>query len=346
MSTGFRPPPGSRGQAPQRRLDDADAAALLPETPARTHKGARGTVAVVAGSLEYIGAALLAASAAQRAGAGLVALAVPASLAPLFAGRVLEAITLPLLEHEGAVDAGAARSVIDRRRVDALVIGPGLAAGAETAALVRSLIEAPVPRREARDDDAADREGSAGRASPAPAVLDAGALSSLAGAGDWSRGSLRECVLTPHPGEFRRLRPDVQLPDDPELRASAAAAAAREWKQIVVLKGAETVIAAPDGRIAMAPFENPALATAGTGDVLSGTIGALLAQGVAPYDAACLGVYLHGAAGERLRERFGDTGLIASDLPEEIAIAAGRLAKYREGRRHGAVGFAARHRER
>ena len=140
------------------------------------------------------------------------------------------------------------------------------------------------------------------------------------------RASRGRACSRPHAGEFARLRAgsghdpaeDGDLSEDDEARVRAASAAAAEWGQVVVLKGANTVIAAPDGATAMAPFENPAMATGGTGDVLAGTIGALLAQGLAPFDAARLGVYLHGLAGELVRERLGDAGLLAGDLPEAL----------------------------
>ena len=136
---------------------------------------------------------------------------------------------------------------------------------------------------------------------------------------------------------------DGDLAGDDAARARAAGDAATAWRQVVVLKGAKTVIAAPDGSIAVAPFENPALATGGTGDVLSGAIGSLLAQGVAPYAAARLGVYLHGLAGDAVRERIGDAGLLASDLPDAIAIARKRLAGIAERRAAGGkLGFIAR----
>jgi NAD(P)H-hydrate epimerase len=123
----------------------------------------------------------------------------------------------------------------------------------------------------------------------------------------------------------------------------AARDAATTWSQVVVLKGAKTVIAAPDGRLSIAPFENPALASGGTGDVLSGTIGSLLAQHLEPYDAARLGVYLHGLAGDAVRERLGDSGLLASDLPEPIAMARKRLAAIAERRATGGrLGFGLR----
>jgi NAD(P)H-hydrate epimerase len=157
--------------------------------------------------------------------------------------------------------------------------------------------------------------------------------------------------MTPHSGEFERLRAgsghdpgeDGDLVDDDAARAAAAKDAAAEWGQVVVLKGAKTVIAAPDGSVAIAPFENPALASGGTGDVLAGTIGSLLAQKLTPFAAARLGVYLHGLAGDAIRERFGDSGLLASDLPEAIAIARKRLAVIAERKATaGRLGFGSR----
>jgi hydroxyethylthiazole kinase-like uncharacterized protein yjeF len=147
--------------------------------------------------------------------------------------------------------------------------------------------------------------------------------------------------VTPHPGEFARLTGSEVADDDGE-RAVAARAAAARFGQVVVLKGAGTVVAAPDGRVARAPFVNPALSTAGTGDVLAGTIGALLAQVVAPFEAAALAVYLHGAAAGRIRERLGDAGMLASDLPLEIAHVRHRLTQLRDRPGLGKVGFSRR----
>ena len=298
-------------------LDDRIAADLLPERPARGHKGTFGRLLVVAGSLDYAGAALLVCTAAGRAGAGLVRLAVPESLQPLFAAKVVEATTMALPEddvEEVEPEDAIARLLDDEH--DAMVIGPGLRPGLASSALILGLLAVPA---------------STG---PAPAVVDAEALRALAAVDDWWDSVGRECVLTPHVGEFSRLRSsrgieaenDGDLASDDDARAIAALDAAQRWRQVVVLKGARTVVAAPDGRAARAPFENPALATGGTGDVLSGTIGALLAQGLPPYDAARLGVYLHGTAGDVLRERIGDAGLLASDLPLEIAFVRRRLA--------------------
>jgi hydroxyethylthiazole kinase-like uncharacterized protein yjeF len=315
-------------------LDDAAAAALLPTRSKRGHKGDFGKLLVVAGSLDYAGAALLVCRAAARAGAGLVTLAVPESLQPLFAAKVIEATTMALPEDDvEEVDPEPALARILDHEHDAIVVGPGLRPGLSTAELVLRLIAAP--------DDAA---------SPA-IVLDAEALRSLATMDQWWVGERRPSVLTPHPGEFARLRAgsgiepedDGDLVADDTARAAAARDAAATWGQVVVLKGARTVIAAPDGQVAVAPFENPALATGGTGDVLAGAIGSLLAQGLAPFDAARLGVYLHGLAGDAVRERIGDAGLLASDLPDPIAIARKRLAAVAERKASaGRLGFGSR----
>ncbi|MCU0483830.1 MAG: NAD(P)H-hydrate dehydratase [Chloroflexi bacterium] len=298
-------------------LDDAMAAALLPARPVRGHKGTFGKLLVVAGSLDYAGAALLVCQAAGRAGAGLVTLAVPESLQPLFAAKVVEATTMALAEDDvEEVDPEPALARILDHDHDALVVGPGLRPALATGLLVRSLLG-----RGAGED-------------ACPAVVDAEALRSLAAEDGWWEGVRRRVVLTPHAGEFARLRAasgiagvdDGDLNADDAARRAATLDAAEAWGQVVVLKGAHTVIAGPDGRGAVAAFANPGLATGGTGDVLAGTIGALLAQGLQPFAAACLGVHLHGLAGEAVRARLGDAGLLAGDLPIEIAVARRRLS--------------------
>ncbi|HET7474208.1 MAG TPA: NAD(P)H-hydrate dehydratase [Candidatus Limnocylindrales bacterium] len=315
-------------------LDDAIAADLLPVRDKRGHKGAFGKLLVLAGSLDYAGAALLVCRAAGRAGAGLVTLAVPESLQPLFAAKIVEATTMALPEDDvEEVDPEPSLARILDHDHDAIVIGPGLRPGLATAELVRMLL-------------ATGEDGSA-----APIVLDAEALRSLATMEDWWSGDRRPGVMTPHAGEFARLRAgsgreptdDGDLSTDDAARAAAARDAAAAWRQVVVLKGAKTVIADPDGRVAVAPFENPALASGGTGDVLAGVIGSLLAQHLAPFDAARLGVYLHGLAGDTVRERLGDSGLLASDLPDPVALARKRLAALAERRKAGSrLGFGAR----
>ena len=314
-------------------LDDQIASALVPVRDKRSHKGSFGKLLVIAGSLDYAGAALLVCRSAGRAGAGLVTLAIPESLQPLFAAKVVEATTVALPEDDvEEIDPEPALARVLDHDHDAIVVGPGLRPGLATAELVRLLL--------ASGDDAA-----------AAIVLDAEALRSLATMEAWWDGDHRPSVLTPHAGEFARLRAgsgrdpadDGDLAGDDAARARAARDAATSWRQVVVLKGAKTVIAAPDGSVAVAPFENPALATGGTGDVLAGAIGSLLAQGLAPYAAARLGVYLHGLAGDAVRERIGDAGLLASDLPDAIAIARKRLAAIAERRAAGGkLGFTAR----
>jgi len=311
-------------------LDDAAAAALLPPRPVRGHKGTFGKLLVIAGSVDYAGAALLVCTAAGRAGAGLVTLATPESLQPLFAAKVVEATTLALPEDDvEEVDPEEALARIMDHDHDALVVGPGLKPSLSMTELIRDLL-------------APDEDGE-----PLPAVLDAEALRSLATVDGWAGEVAARCVLTPHVGEFLRLRAadghdpkeHGDLVFDDARRLAAARDAAREWGQVVVLKGARTVIADREGRAAVSHFENPALASGGTGDVLAGTIGALLAQGLGTFEAAQLGVYLHGAAGEAVRARLGDAGLLASDLPAELPLARRRLAAL-AGASAGAAGHA------
>ncbi len=330
-----RSAPEETAMADPPTMNDRIAAGLLPERPARGHKGTFGKVLAIAGSLDYAGAALLVCRAAGRAGAGLVTLAVPESLQPLFAAKVVEATTMALPEDDvEEVDPEPAMARIHDHQHDAIVLGPGLRPGLATTELVRMLLVVPE-----------------GDAAPAPMVLDAEALRSMATLGEWWVGSVRPCVLTPHAGEFERLREGAgiepadagDLSADDDARRNAAKAAAETWRQVVVLKGAKTVIAEPDGTVTVAPFENPALATGGTGDVLAGVIAGLLAQGLPPGSAARLGVYLHGTAGDIVRERLGDAGMLASDLPDVVPMVRKRLAAIVERERPGKrLGFAVR----
>jgi len=273
---------------------------LLPLRDPVGHKGTFGTVVCVAGSLDYAGAALLTATAALRGGAGLVVLAVPRPLQPVVAGRVPEVVTLEL-----PIEAPAAFARIEGSQPDAMVIGPGLSENAANFKLVVRIL----------------------RSEGAPAVIDAGALNLLAVTPDRLVRRGRLCVLTPHPGEFARMTGAAVGADDQERRERTATTAA-QLGHVVVLKGARTVVAAPDGRVGIAPFANAALATAGSGDVLSGLIGALIAQGAEPFDAAAAGVYLHGRVGERLSWRMGDAGVLASDIAHELPATRHELAQH------------------
>lgn len=297
-------------------LDAAAAAAMLPERDPRGHKGTFGRVVAVAGSLDYTGAALMSGAAAVRAGCGLLTLCVPASLQPIVAGRVPELITRGLPEVEPfEVDAARAAADVTELAADALLLGPGLHSGRGTTRLVQQLLATEGP----------------------PAVVDAGALSVLAHVPGWWTRLARPVIITPHPGEMARLGRKVGTDDDE--RREVALAAATEWDVVVVLKGAFTVVAAPDGSALTAPFEVPALGSGGSGDVLTGVIASLVAQGLDAFRAAALGVYLHARAGEDVSGRLGDAGLMATDLLPAIP----RVRRELHGQRAGSprLGFEA-----
>ena len=271
----------------------------LPVRPAGANKGTFGRVLVVAGSKAYVGAARLAALGALRSGAGLVTVACPSSVQPLVASGMSEATYLPLPDAGGFVAAGAA---VDVARAldgyDVLLIGPGLGQGAEQEAFLRQVL------------CSLSVDGPA-------VVVDADGLNNLSNLPHWWERVKARCVLTPHPGEHARLtrRSIAEVQGD---RLAAARDAAGAWGQVVVLKGASTVIASPEGRAGVNPYANPGLASAGTGDVLAGAIAGLIAQGAGPFDAACCGAYLHAAAAEGLRGDLGDAGMLAGDLLIEL----------------------------
>ena len=276
--------------------DDSLVASLLPPRPLDSHKGTYGKLLVVAGSRSYVGAPVLASTAAYRSGAGLVTLAAPMSVYRLAAAQMAEPTYLPLDEtpdgHLASTNAAAVRAALSG--AEAAVLGPGLGqADAVREFVQRTLLVDPSPT--------------------VPVVLDADALNALAQTYGWWGQLKTPAVLTPHPGELARLL-RCTIADVQQDRVATARRAAQEWNQVVVLKGAHTTVAAPDGSACISPFANPALASAGTGDVLAGVIGGLLAQGLRPYDAAVAGVHLHGSAGERVRAELGDAGLLASDL--------------------------------
>ncbi len=280
-------------------MTGAAAGGLLPARPLDSHKGTFGHLLVVAGSRQFVGAAALACQAAHRVGAGLVTAATPASVYPIVAGKLTETIHLPLPEDgEGRIGAAAAGVIRGRMGgYSALAVGCGMGMSDGTAEFVRRLLL-----------DGGDGPG-------APSVIDADGLNNLARWGDWSDGLKGEAILTPHPGEMATLTGQSTASVQAN-RLDIAREWAERWGQTVLLKGAHSVVASPDtsGRRCVLPFANPALAGGGTGDVLTGIIGGLLAQGVSGYDAARLGGYLHGAAGAAARRQRGDAGVIASDL--------------------------------
>jgi len=274
-------------------------AVLIPTRPKDAHKGTFGTAVVLAGSLGLTGAAYLSSTAAARTGAGLVRLLVADSIYQILAAKCTEVMATPVPEvAPGAVGHAAYDSILRQlAAAEVGVIGPGLGRDSSTWRLAVDL---------------------ALRAK-CPLVIDADGLNALADS-QRSKGKLgKNRVLTPHPGELARLTGQTAEAINAD-RTGAARKAAKEWGAIVVLKGAHTVVAHPDGRMSEDPHEVPALASGGTGDVLSGIIGGLIAQGSDPYSAAVTGVYVHAAAGRRIAERIGDSGLLASDLLPEIPL--------------------------
>ena len=271
-----------------RRLWQTEAADVLSRLPARpldSNKGDFGRLAILAGSRGKPGAAILAARGALRAGAGLVTVFAPDSAAPSIVASLPEAMTEP-------------REEADPRRLsafDATVAGPGLGTATETVEALERIV----------------------RTARLPLVADADALNAFAGRPRFFARRRAATVLTPHPGEAGRLlrKPTRAIQSD---RIGAVRAIARASRAVVVLKGAHTLIGTPDGEVVVNPTGTPLLATAGSGDVLAGVIGALLAGGLSARDAAVAGVWLHGAAGERLEAALGDAGLLAHEVADAI----------------------------
>ena len=290
----------------------ADAAALIAPRDPDSHKGTNGHVAVIAGGRGKTGAVVLASRAAARAGAGLVTAGVPASEQQPVAAQLLEEMSAALPDDgEGGLgfpSPHAYAALLAGKQ--ALVAGPGIGVSDARCALVAWIVtEAPLP-----------------------AVIDADALNCLARsgpAGAWGTAE-RPRILTPHPGEMSRLAgmPTSEVQAD---RVGAARRLAAARNVIVVLKGARTVIAEPDGKVAINCSGNPGLGSGGTGDVLAGILGGLLAQGYPAPVAARLGVFLHGYAADRVAARRGMVGLLASDVIEELPAATAALTALAAG---------------
>jgi ADP-dependent NAD(P)H-hydrate dehydratase / NAD(P)H-hydrate epimerase len=276
----------------------------IPRRGRASNKFVAGSVLVCGGSLGLTGAPCLASESSMRAGAGYVTACVPASLNVIFESRLLEVMTVPLPDTGGSFEPWGVEKVLERAdRVDALVLGPGLgrASGAQEFALQLA------------------------RAAPVPLVLDADGLNAHAGSLGLLADREAATVLTPHAGELARL-----LETDSQAiaarRLQSARRAAREAQAIIVLKGDDTIVAAPDGRAGVNRGGAPALATAGTGDVLSGVVGAFLAKRMGAFHAACAGVLVHARAGQLAAQEIGPEGVIASDviaaLPRALASRA------------------------
>jgi NAD(P)H-hydrate epimerase len=284
----------------------------LPERPEDAHKGTFGSALIVAGSPRYTGAAYLACMGAMRAGAGVVTLACAGAIHPILAAKLTETTFEPLDGTGGELSAQDVHSVLralSDRGYECLLVGPGLSQSGYVQAFVHALL----PRLSGHEREGAEHSLRA-------AVIDADGLNNLARIDGWPSLISVPAVLTPHPGEMSRLA-GLSVAEVQADRLGTARTYAAEWDAHVLLKGAPSIVAAPDGRAAVSPFTNPALATGGSGDVLSGTIAGFIAQGVAPFDAACLGLYVGGLAGQRLREEMGSAGVIAGDLLPLIPLA-------------------------
>jgi ADP-dependent NAD(P)H-hydrate dehydratase / NAD(P)H-hydrate epimerase len=287
-------------------LTKTDMGARIRGRHADVHKGDFGHLLVVAGSRGKSGAALMSGGAALRIGTGLVTLGGPASLNTVFSTALMEAMTVPLPEQpDGSVRFDAQAMTEAMHGKSAIAFGPGVGVSTHTIALLRCLLTQ----------------------STQPLVIDADGLNCLATDPELLREAKVPVVLTPHPGEMARLvkssNAEVQ-----ERRLEVARAFATQYHCYLVLKGARTVIAAPDGKAWINPTGNPGMASGGMGDVLTGIISGLLAQGYAPTDACCLGVFLHGFVGDRAAQEKGQIGILARDLIEQLPMGIRDLQNF------------------
>ncbi len=279
---------------------------IEPRQP-EAHKGQAGHVCVLSGSPGKTGAATLVCQGAGRAGAGLVTLFIPESLNPIMAAKLTEVMTLPISETgENTAASIASNQILDfLKGKQALAMGPGLSTNEDTAALVKDLL----------------------LKAPCPIVLDADAITALSDDPGILQKAQVPVILTPHPGEMARIC-HCTIPDIQRDRLGSASRFSREHHVVLVLKGHRTIIAGPDGQLAINSTGNPAMAGGGMGDTLTGIITALLAQGFDPFRAACIGVYVHGAACDRVFGEVSSRGLLATDMLDEIPVVLGVLERY------------------
>ena len=281
---------------------------ILPKRSPDANKGTFGKVLIVAGSINYVGAAYLACMGAARCGAGLVTLATARSIQLTLASKLTEVTYIPLPDNDTGIIFAEAFSMLKQYANDyrVLLMGCGLGQHPQTAEFVKSVLF------------------KLSYAHYVPIILDADALNVLSKETAWWQKLGKNVILTPHPGEMSRLA-ETPLEEIQKERLAIARNFSDEWQKIVVLKGAYTIICAPDGRTRISPFANPGLATAGTGDVLSGIIAGLVAQNMPLFEAAACGVYLHAKAAELVTEELGNAGVIAGDLLDRIPLAIKKL---------------------
>jgi hydroxyethylthiazole kinase-like uncharacterized protein yjeF len=297
--------------APRGRfLERADLDHLIRPRPENSHKGMYGHPLVIAGSRGKSGAVLLASRAALRTGAGLVTAAVPESVQPIVAAGQAELMTEPIADRDGHFDGAhapeALKMLLDGK--NALIVGPGIGVSDDTKRLIEWLIS-----------DASERNRAM--------LIDADGLNAFAAIGCEALKRARgPVVLTPHPGEAARLL-SVKTTEINDDRVSAARTLAERTGATVLIKGARSVIASPDGDVYVNSTGNPGMSTPGMGDALSGIVGAMLGQHMRPLDALALGVFLHGYAADRVALRIGKIGYIAGDLINELPAALEALSK-------------------
>lgn len=271
------------------------ARSLVPARPKDSYKGTYGYLLVIAGSAGLTGAACLTCEAALRAGVGMVTLGLPRSLNAAMEARLTETMTLPLPETPPQSLSPQAFDEIAEMagKMSAMAVGPGLSTNPETQQLVRKLA------------DEIDL----------PMVIDADGLNSLAGNTDILSSREKPTIISPHPGEMSRLT-ELSIADIQKKRGKIASYSASIWGVEVILKGAPSLVATTDGELYVNRTGNPGMSTAGSGDVLTGILAALLCQGLEASDAAILGTYLHGLAGDCAAERFTERAMVAGDMIE------------------------------
>lgn len=294
----------------------------LPFRPRNANKGTFGTTMIIGGSVNYTGAVLLAGKSAYLSGSGLVRLAVPGSIHTAIAGSLVE-VTWVILPHEVGVISETAVDVVykNMEKVSCLLIGPGIGLEETTELFLKRLFD----RRVKTGTKAGigfvmvtKESGPGVEQLLPPLVLDADALKLIAKVPEWWKMLPAMTVLTPHPGEFAVMT-GMTVEAIQEDRLAAAEKFAREWQHVVVLKGANTMIASPDGRTAVIPVASSALARAGSGDVLAGLIAGLIAQKMKPFEAAAAGAWIHAQAGLRAADWIGsEASVLASDIQNSI----------------------------
>jgi NAD(P)H-hydrate epimerase len=304
--------------------DDELVEDFLPVRPADSHKGTFGSALIAAGSINYTGAALLSGKAAARVGVGLVQMAVPGPVHAALAGHFPEATWILLPQEMGVIAESAADVLVKNlERATALLIGPGLGVEDTTKNFVENLLSGKTSAKKhggrigfvQNSEEKSDAKSSV----LPPIIVDADGLRHLAKSDGWAKHLPAPAILTPHPGEMAALT-GLEKDDIQKDRLGTALKYAAEWGHIVVLKGAFTVIAAPDGRSTTIPVATSALAHAGTGDVLAGLIVGLRAQGVDAYEAAVAGAWIHAQAGLYAAESLGsETSVLAGDVLNAVA---------------------------